>query len=225
MTTKYLSPIAIAACLVAGTALPLAALDAAGFIHGTVRTDSGSEYTGFLRWDNEEAFWDDVFHSSKQSLDYLERYADERGGDDRSESWWEVFGKRFKVSWETTRTSRIFAARFGDIDEIEVLGKGEAEVRMKTGSTYHVEGYANDVTATIHVADATLGAIEVPWSKIERIRFSAARTWRASRCSSEAPHGNATWISSCEKRHSASGAGANRSKNRRQVAYRICEPV
>lgn len=174
-TTTRRIPIAIVAGLLAVAAAPAAAADAGGFIHGTVLTRSGGEYTGVLRWGDEEAFWDDVFHSAKRGLEHLERYEDETADDgDRQERWWHLFGKRFRVSWEDDASGRIFAARFGDIAEIEVLGDAEAEVRMKTGSTYRVEGYANDVTATIHVADAALGAIEVPWRKIERIRFSAA---------------------------------------------------
>jgi len=29
-----------------------------GFIYGSVATDRGDTLTGFLRWDNEEAYWD-----------------------------------------------------------------------------------------------------------------------------------------------------------------------
>ena len=41
-----------------------------GFIYGTVTTRSGNTYTGPMRWGDEEAFWDDLFHSSKESLPY-----------------------------------------------------------------------------------------------------------------------------------------------------------
>ena len=38
-------------------------------------TIDGDTLTGFLRWDDEEAFWDDLFHSLKEELPY-EAYAE-----------------------------------------------------------------------------------------------------------------------------------------------------
>ena len=50
-----------------------AADDNQGFLYGRVITDSGTEYVGFLRWGDEEAFWDDLFHSLKEDLPYQEK--------------------------------------------------------------------------------------------------------------------------------------------------------
>lgn len=166
---------AVAAVALAAAPAAAASTDgAAGFIHGTLTTRSGSSYTGFLRWDDEEAFWDDMFQSAKQDTGLRARYEQEPGDDQREERWWQLFGKRFRVSWSDTTVSHVFATRFGDIAEIEATGENQATVHMKTGTVYHVEGYANDVSATVHVADPDLGRIEVPWSKIERVRFSPA---------------------------------------------------
>jgi len=49
-----------------------------GYIYGKVSTRSGNTYTGLLRWDDEEAFWDDLFHSYKENRpygDYLEKHS------------------------------------------------------------------------------------------------------------------------------------------------------
>nr|MEE4268623.1 hypothetical protein [Candidatus Krumholzibacteria bacterium] len=35
---------------------------AAGLIYGTVTWPDGEQLTGFIRWKNEEACWDDLFH-------------------------------------------------------------------------------------------------------------------------------------------------------------------
>lgn len=54
--------------------------DKAGYIYGKVTTRTGNSYTGILRWDDEEAFWDDLFHSYKETRpyeDYLETYSEE----------------------------------------------------------------------------------------------------------------------------------------------------
>ena len=62
--------------------------DNSGFLHGTVDTNSGNTYTGFLRWGTEEAFWDDHFNSTKDHLEYGERGS--RDDDDRERI--EIFG-------------------------------------------------------------------------------------------------------------------------------------
>ena len=90
LITKSLLTLLVAAC--AGLILP-PSVDAAaateGFIYGTVTTTSGNSYTGVLRWGTEEAFWDDLFHSSKEELPYAE-YAEEAEGEDDHdrERWW-----------------------------------------------------------------------------------------------------------------------------------------
>ncbi|MCB2211745.1 hypothetical protein KQI52_06495 [bacterium] len=49
-----------------------------GFIYGKITTRSGNEYEGIIRWNDEEAFWDDLFHSYKESRPY-EDYLEEHG--------------------------------------------------------------------------------------------------------------------------------------------------
>ena len=36
-----------------------------GFLYGTIQTVDGDIYEGHLRWDDEEAFWTDMFNASK----------------------------------------------------------------------------------------------------------------------------------------------------------------
>ena len=65
----------------------------AGYLYGTVTTNSGNEYTGILRWGSEEAFWDDVFHSLKEELPYAElgESVDQERDD---EKWWEALVRK-----------------------------------------------------------------------------------------------------------------------------------
>ena len=44
----------------------------AGFIHATVTWPNGESKTGFLRWGDEEAFWDDLFHCGYRDLVWAE---------------------------------------------------------------------------------------------------------------------------------------------------------
>lgn len=147
---------------------PALAGDAKGFIYGTIETDSGNTYTGTLRWGNEEAFWDDLFHADKDHLPFLRRAERDKKRRIR------VLGIDIGYKWDSPSSSRILVARFGDISEIKVGGGDHAELLMKNGSVFEVDGGSNDVGADIHVEDESLGAIDVSWKKIERIRFRAA---------------------------------------------------
>lgn len=143
--------------------------DNEGFLYGTVTTTSGKAYTGTLRWDDEEAFWDDLFNSAKEDLPFLERWGDKSEEDGRVIK---VLGRSLRIRWGHDG-GRHFVARFGDIDWIEALGSDEARLHMRDGSSVHVEGSANDVDADVVVDDASLGTVEVPWRRISKIEFAA----------------------------------------------------
>lgn len=145
--------------------------DNAGFIYGHVTMRSGAEYRGFLRWGNEETFWDDLFHSSKRDLPYLKDLDHWHSRDEDRGT--RIFGR--DIRWgRSSGSSRIFIARYGDIEEIVVTSDEGAELRMKSGQVYEVEGYSNDVGGKIHVNDPDMGEIDLRWDRIERIQFMQA---------------------------------------------------
>jgi len=154
--------------------------DNSGFIYGEVVTESGKEYKGFLRWDDEEACWDDLFHSSKEDLPYLDEIDEldrdrdrDRGSRDKK---LRIFNWSINIDsheWQGS-DSRIFVTRFGDIERIKVTGGDDARVYMKCGEHFDVSGYANDVGGSIYVDDETLGEIKLRWNRIGEIRFMPA---------------------------------------------------
>ncbi len=153
--------------------------DPRGFLYGRVTTESGTDYEGFLRWGTEEAFWDDLFHSSKEDLPFLDEFdSGDRDRRDRNRHRAKILG--LTINWESDgkhwggSSSRIFISRFGDIAEIEVTGGDDAELLMKSGEQFEVSGYANDVGGTVHVSDESLGDIDLHWDRIERIVFESA---------------------------------------------------
>ncbi len=159
------------------TAAATAAGPADGHIYGTVTTRSDNTYTGVIRWGREEAFWDDLFHSSKDDLPWIEHAETrDRSRDDRDRSrgweWLRIFGRSMRVSWG--EPSRIFIARFGDIASIRVTGSDSAELTMKSGTKIDVSGYANDVGTTIRVTDSALGDVELEWKRVDTITFASA---------------------------------------------------
>ncbi len=165
----------VATLLLAGPAVAQPAeaetTDASGFIYGTVTTDKGKKFTGTLRWDDEEAFWGDLFNSAKQDMPWLDRYQDRKKRDDEGRQI-NVLGRKIKLNWGHHSTGRQFVARFGDISRIEVLGGDEANLFMRDGTKVHVEGSANDVSADIAVDDDALGEVVVPWRHIDTIAFA-----------------------------------------------------
>jgi hypothetical protein len=142
-----------------------------GYIYGTVETKDGKTHTGVLRWDDEEAFWDDLFHSSKDNLPY-EEYAEEPDADEEA-TWWERMANTISGDLNLHHVSRSVAVRFGDLKQIRVTGGDDAVLTLRDGTEIEVSGYANDVGATVVVFDAKPGQIEVPWKKIDTINFSA----------------------------------------------------
>jgi len=148
-----------------------AGISVEGYIYGTVETRNGKTHTGVLRWDDEEAFWDDIFHSAKDKLPY-EEYAEEPDADEDA-TWWERMATTISGDLNLHHVSRSVAVRFGDLEQIRVTGGNDAVLTLRDGTEIEVSGYANDVGATIVVFDAKPGQVEVPWKKIDTITFSA----------------------------------------------------
>ena len=69
--------------------------DTRGYLYGTVETASGNTYSGLLRWGTEEAFWDDLFNSTKTELPYLEDHA----GEQKRKSEIKVLGITIGYGW------------------------------------------------------------------------------------------------------------------------------
>lgn len=164
---------------------PTASAENDGFLYGKVTMRSGTEYTGMLRWGREESFWDDLFDSMKQERPFLEDDHEEYGRSRRRDRDEErrtnsrgrirILGKSF--SWgddDGWTSSRVFTARFGDIESITVTGDEDADILMKSGTVFEVSGYANDVGGEILVHDESLGSVELDWDRIDRIEFQAA---------------------------------------------------
>lgn len=164
--------LALAAALgstLGGAAAAGAASDTSGFLYGKIVATSGTEYEGRLRWGTEEASWGDLFNSSKAELPWVDKVpSDQR----RRESTINLFG--FEIAWRDDGDSgRQLIARYGDIDRIEVTGRNDAVLVMKSGQRVEIEGGSNDLggDTEITVWDPELGEVELEWRKIERIEF------------------------------------------------------
>lgn len=147
---------------------PAASPDTRGFLYGRLTSRGGTVYEGRLRWGKEEAFWGDLFHSSKTKNPYFDLLPEK---DRREARRIEVFGVPIGVHWEEHET-RQFVARFGDIRKIEPRRGGKkVTIHLKSGSRHEVEGGSNDVGGTIVVWDRNLDQVEVDWDDIASIEF------------------------------------------------------
>jgi sporulation protein YlmC with PRC-barrel domain len=144
--------------------------EATGALYGTVVTDAGSEYTGVLRWGDEEAFWDDLFNGDKAKLPYIDRLPESR----RNHRVIGVLGMEIDYDWDEGDSGRQFVARFGDLQEIRPRLGEKVDVVMKNGTTYRLDDGSNDIGAVVHVEEAEGEKVEVPWKRIEKIVFAAA---------------------------------------------------
>ena len=80
------------------------------------------------------------------------------------------------IGWEDAEPpARQFVARFGDIREIRPLRGERAEVTLKNGTTWRLDGGSNDIGAAIHVEDPIHGDVDLPWKEIERIVLEPVR--------------------------------------------------
>jgi hypothetical protein len=140
-------------------------VDQRGRLYGEIRTKTGNGYTGVLRWGKEEASWDDLFHSTKTELPH-KKFAKEKSQETQT---LRVFG--LKIATSRKDLSRVFVARFGDMVRIIPGESNRATVEMKSGLVMEVQGYSNDVNATITVEDPLVGTFSLEWEQIAEIRF------------------------------------------------------
>jgi hypothetical protein len=157
---------AIVALIWGGTALA----EDHGFLYGTVITEWGDEYTGRIRWDKNEGFWDDVLDATKEDDD---RYRARRRR-----------GKRITIlgiqiysddGWDVSFNSSS-QLRFGHIASIEPRSRGRARVRLKNGEKVYFEDAGSDLGSGnrgIIVDDEDEGIIELEWRDVEKVEFRA----------------------------------------------------
>ncbi|HOC41635.1 MAG TPA: hypothetical protein PKJ99_01350 [Thermoanaerobaculales bacterium] len=172
---RLVSGCGLVALLAAAPALqagPGADGSAQGRIHGTVTTHAGSRYTGLIRWGGQEAFWDDLFQSAKLDLPFP-AYAEPVEEPVESDWWWQEIGRRL-LREVKPGPRRVFAARFGDIARLEVVGGNAAVVTMRSGTSCRVSGYADDVGATLTVTDETEGETAIEWGRVDVVELSPA---------------------------------------------------
>jgi hypothetical protein len=158
--------------------------DNAGFIYGTVTLREGGQHTGFIRWDVEEAFWDDLFHSRQTENPWLDHVDLQEFQAERRRRYFETHGMLDRIMWtfhnkdDEVNLTRLFISRFGYIDEIRMNTEEDEEdnvtLLLTDGREVSVRGYANDVTSDLVIYPATGDATEVEWDDLALITLFQA---------------------------------------------------
>lgn len=140
------------------------------YIYGTVQTQNGEKFTGFMQWGTEEVFWHDIFNSQKIGDEYI------KSPEKANKSRWSDFDWSFSSLWEDKykTSNRLFSCFFGDIKTIHPRSGSRLKIDLKNGAEIELKGGSNDVNATIRMYDFELGKVKLSWKKIKRIDFAEA---------------------------------------------------
>lgn len=179
-----LALIAAPPCPAAGAADPAggARHPGAALIHGTVTLRDGATHTGYVRWVDEDAFWDDLFTARQHDLPWF-AYADQQElAGERQRQYFASHGLVDRLMWamhhrdgEVTVT-RPFICRYGDLVALRPGGDGDEPLTavLKDGREIALGGRSRDVGSDLVVYPPTGQAVTLEWDDLREIRFSAA---------------------------------------------------
>jgi len=152
----------------------------AGFIHATVTWPSGESKTGFLRWDDEEAYWDDLFHSGYRDLVWSEHVAlDDLRKEARAE-YFKTHGLLDRLIYAMEGDGdnplgwRMFLSRFGDLRSIEIHDGEDDFAITADGARHEIGGYANDSGSRLYLYTGDGERERIRWNDLSEIVFSPA---------------------------------------------------
>jgi hypothetical protein len=143
-----------------------------GRIYGRIYTDQGDVLEGPIRWDLNEASWDDMLDGYKEQSRQAKKEGRRRYGDKGTEV--NIFGLTiFKEggSWSSSRQSCI---AFGHIEKLTPEDGDGANLFLKNGEEVFLEASSTDLGSGIReivIEDAAEGELELDWHDIEYIEF------------------------------------------------------
>ena len=151
-----------------------------GFIYGTVTFQNGESQTGFLRWDSEEAFWNDLFHTGYRDNPWLEFIDQDKLLAQRRKEYYESHGllDRIIYSFEENDDDpigwRMLLIRYGDIVRIEINDGEDDFMITADGSRHQIGGYGNDDGADLLLYDGQAEPTEIEWNDLVSMEFFPA---------------------------------------------------
>src|SRR5690606_9673489 len=149
------------ACLWVGIALA-----ESGRIYGKLTTTDEDVFEGWIRWDKNEAFWDDIIDGVVEKDRYQGREKRGRHYKESKKKYVEVLGLTFGegMSWGGLGTSSESQLQFGHISRLKRDGDG-ATVILKNGNEVIFESSSDMGPAIREIAllDINEGEIYFDW--------------------------------------------------------------
>ena len=150
-----------------------------GFIYGKITTTHDKTYEGPIRWGDEEVFWFDIFNSEKirnKHLKHLswkdmEQLEEVERDNTLNILWFQIDLDNYN---ERSDRTHLFSTCFGNIESLEMIHNNQVKVTLKKGKEYVVEGYSNDIGATVSIHDTKTGQVKLRWNNIEKVEFMPA---------------------------------------------------
>ena len=177
-TAKYFSLILF--LLVTAISQPAASQTNQGYVYATVTFDKGGTHSGFLRWEKEEATWDDLFHCGYRENPWSEYLDMDAFDKEKRDKFYATHGliKRLVYALSNDGESgpgwRMFLIRIGDIQNFEINAGEDDYVITADGGRHRIGGYANDNGSDLWLYQQGEEALEIEWNDLTSIDFHSA---------------------------------------------------
>jgi hypothetical protein len=143
-----------------------------GRIYGKIYTDRGDILEGPIRWDKNEASWDDMIDGYKELSKKAKKETLHRYGDKNTKV--KFFGLTIYSDGSSWGGTRECAISFGHIKRLTPESDDGALLLLKSGEEALIQGSSTDLGSGIReiiVEDAKEGELELDWSDIDYIEF------------------------------------------------------
>ncbi len=139
-----------------------------GRICGLVHTRDGETFEGSIRWDRNEAFWNDILDGTKKREG---RHWEGR----RRERHINILGLHISWDEEDTEIKASSGIQFGYIKTLERRSRNRAILELKNGERITFYGYSTDVGSGVReilIDDPQEGEVELDWDDLDMIEFA-----------------------------------------------------
>jgi hypothetical protein len=138
-----------------------------GRICGTIHTRDGDTFEGPIRWDKNEAFWDDILDATK------DRGGRHEEGHSR-ERHIHIFG--IHINWDENggESKASSGIKFGHIRSLERRSRNRAVLELKSGESIILYGNGTDLGSSIReilIDDPEKGEVFLDWDDLDEIEF------------------------------------------------------
>lgn len=148
---------------------------AQGYIYGKVVLKNGETYRGQLRWDDEEALWDDIFDAHKYERPMQNLLSPSEARQVASERSDFKFG--FMELWADKSPEMNFSFRgnFGDLVSLRAVEGNVILLYLKNGKTIKLKsGRGADLKEHLVVYDRKVGRLRLDFDDIRTVHFQSA---------------------------------------------------